>query len=72
MTNGRDEDADMVPSDVEKPTDDKTHTDKGAPTEAAHLDAGDGSLTGSTPAGLTVDELLKQARSGKTDDGGTG
>ena len=72
MTNGRKEDADLVPSDAEKPIDDKTHTDKGAPTDEAHLDAGDGSLTGSTPAGLTVDELLEQARSDKTDDGGTG
>ena len=47
-------------------------TEQGAPTDAAHQDAGDGSLTGATPAGLTVDELLDQAASGKTDDGGTG
>ncbi len=65
-------DADTAPSDVEKPTVDETHTSQGAPTDEAHQDAGDGSLTGSTPAGLTVDELLKQANSGKPDDGGTG
>lgn len=48
------------------------HTEQGAPTDKAHQDAGDGSLTGSTPAGLTVDELLEQANSDKPVDGGTG
>ncbi len=69
---GRREDADTAPSDVEKPAADETHTGHGAPTDEAHQDAGDGSLTGSTPAGLTVDELLEQANSGKPSDGGTG
>ncbi len=69
---GSKDDADTAPSDVEKPTADETHTGQGAPTNKAHQDAGDGSLTGSTPAGLTVDELLKQANSGKSDDAGTG
>ena len=55
-----------------QPVTEETHTKAGAPTDEAHQDAGDGSLTGSTPAGLTVDELLKQAGSGKPDDGGTG
>lgn len=50
---------------------DKT-TEQGAPTDEAHQDAGDGTLTGSVPAGLTVDELQKQAEQPKTDDGGTG
>ena len=54
------------------PSDTETHTDQGAPKDKVHQDAGDGSLTGSTPAGLTVDELLEQANSGKTDDGGAG
>lgn len=54
------------------PSDAETHTDQGAPKDKVHQDAGDGSLTGSTPAGLTVDELLEQANSGKTDDGGAG
>jgi len=71
MSGSRD-DADTAPSDVEKPTADETHTGHGAPTDKAHQDVGDGSLTGSTPAGLTVDELLKQANSDKSDDGGTG
>lgn len=69
---GSKNDADTAPSDVEKPMADDTHTDQGAPTDEAHQDAGDGSLTGSIPAGLTVDELLEQANSGKSDDGGTG
>ncbi len=69
---GNKDDADTAPSDVEKPTADETHTGQGAPTDEAHQDAGDGSLTGSTPAGLTVDELLEQANSDKPNDGGTG
>ena len=52
--------------------DDPAHTDGGAPTDEAHQDMGDGTLTGSVPAGLSVDELLEQAEGGKTDDGGTG
>lgn len=69
---GNKDDADTAPSDVEVPTADEAHTSQGAPTDVAHQEAGDGSLTGSTPAGLTVDELLEQANSGKSDDGGTG
>jgi hypothetical protein len=69
---GSKDDADATPSDVAKPTADKAHTGQGAPTDEAHQDTGDGSLTGSTPAGLTVDELLEQANSGKPVDGGTG
>ena len=64
--------ADTASLDVPKPTDEATHTGQGAPTDKAHQDAGDGSLTGSTPAGLTVDELLEQANSDKASDGGTG
>ena len=63
-------DAETAPSDVEKPTD--THTGHGAPTDETHRDAGDGSLIGSTPAGLTSEELLEQVNSTKLDDGGTG
>ncbi len=64
--------SDTTPSDVEPAPSDASHTRGGTPTNKAHEDAGDGSLAGATPAGLTVDELLKQANSGKTDDGGTG
>ncbi len=69
---GTKDDAETAPSDVETPTEEVTHTDQGAPTDKAHQDAGDGSLTGSTPAGLTVKELLEQADSDKPTDGGTG
>ncbi len=69
---GTKDDADTAPSDVEPPIEEDTHTDQDAPTDETHRNAGDGSLPGSTPAGLTVDELLEQANSGKTDDGGTG
>lgn len=53
------------------PTDEPTQTGSGAATDKAHQEAGDGSATGSVPAGLTVNELLKQADE-KRDDGGTG
>src|SRR4051794_30139743 len=41
----------------------KTHTKSGAPTDKAHLEAGDGSLLGSIPAGLSIEELQEIARS---------
>ncbi len=51
---------------------DGKHTDKGAPTDAAHKEAGDGSTDGAVPAGLTVEELLKRAEAGDAEGGGTG
>lgn len=72
MMSGSKDDADAAPSDVAPPTSDSAHTGQGAPTDEAHQDAGDGSLTGSIPAGLTVDELMEQANSNKPSDGGTG
>jgi len=45
MTSGSKDDADTVSSDVTKPAVEETHTGQGAPTEDAHLDANDGSLT---------------------------
>ncbi len=64
--------ADTAPSDMAPPTADSAHTAQGAPTDEAHQDAGDGSPTGSIPAGLTIDELREQANSDKPSDGGTG
>lgn len=72
MTNGNKDDADTAPSDVAPPTSDNAHTGQGAPTDEAHQEAGDGSLTGSIPAGLTADELMKRTNSNKSSDGGTG
>jgi hypothetical protein len=40
---------------------DTAFTPGGAPTDEAHQAAGDGTLTGSVPAGLTVDEMLDRA-----------
>jgi hypothetical protein len=47
------------------------HTDQGAPTDAAHQDAGDGSLTGSVPAGLTPEQLKQRAEQPGRDDPGS-
>lgn len=69
---GEKKEANTAPSDLERSGEADKHTGRGAPTDEAHQDAGDGTLTGSTPAGLTVDELLEQANSDKPDDGGTG
>ncbi|SHK16201.1 hypothetical protein SAMN02745194_04319 [Roseomonas rosea] len=55
----------------EPSTDDATHTEGGAPTDQAHEDVGDGTLTGSVPAGLSSEELRKLANSDKTDNSGT-
>jgi hypothetical protein len=47
------------------------HTSQGAPTDAAHQDAGDGALTGSVPAGLTGKERAERSRDAGRDDPGT-
>ncbi|MFC0385006.1 hypothetical protein [Muricoccus vinaceus] len=61
------------PDPAPKPAEgDETHTEGGAPTDAAHEEDGDGTLSGSVPAGLSSRELRELAESGKTDDGGTG
>lgn len=49
-----------------------THTDSGAPTDKAHLEAGDGTLTGSIPAGLTPEELMEIANDDQSVESGTG
>ncbi|WP_294392998.1 hypothetical protein [uncultured Sphingomonas sp.] len=48
------------------------HTAEGAPTDAAHAAAGDGTLQGAIPAGLTPEQLAELVESPPTDDGGTG
>lgn len=50
----------------------ETHTDSGAPKDEAHREAGDGTLTGSVPAGLTPEELRKAAEDDETVEPGTG
>ena len=48
-----------------------THTSSGAPTDKAHIEAGDGALKGSIPAGLSLEELRKIADEDKSVDSGT-
>ncbi|HEX2943347.1 MAG TPA: hypothetical protein VHO91_20000, partial [Rhodopila sp.] len=59
--------AHKVPSGPAEPR----HTAQGAPTDAAHQDAGDGALTASVPAGLTREQLAERARTSGRDDAGT-
>ena len=71
---GTKDDADSFPSDVPLPEvdDDTTHTKGGAPTDKAHEDVGDGSTTGSVPAGLTLAEMDEIAKEGNGNEGGVG
>ena len=57
--------------EAEPSADDGAHTAGGAPTDQAHRDAGDGTLTGSVPAGLSLEQLREAAKGDKTDDSGT-
>jgi hypothetical protein len=50
----------------------ETQTPSGAPTDKAHEEAGDGTLQGSIPAGLSLDELQKIAEDDQSVDSGTG
>ena len=50
----------------------ETHMPSGAPTDRAHLEAGDGSLQGSIPAGLSIEELNEIAESDQSVESGTG
>jgi hypothetical protein len=52
--------------------DDPVHTEGGAPTDQAHRDVGDGTLTGSMPAGLTPAEMAEVADKDPSVDPGTG
>lgn len=52
--------------------DEPTHTGSGAPTDEAHREAGDGTLTGTMPAGLTPEEMQAAAESDQPTDPGTG
>ena len=58
-------------SEAEPAAEDDAHTAGGAPTDQAHQDAGDGTLTGSVPAGLSLKQLREAADNDKTDDSGT-
>lgn len=62
----------QTPKPAASSPDTPTHTPAGAPKDRSHQEAGDGTLHGSVPAGLTVEQLREQARSDKTDNSGTG
>ena len=68
---GTDDHAKNAKPDAEPSAEDGAHTAGGAPTDRAHQDAGDGTLTGSVPAGLSLEQLRKAANTDKTDDSGT-
>ena len=67
---GTDDRANKAKPDTEPPAEHGAHTEGGAPTDQAHQDAGDGTLTGSVPAGLSLEQLRKAANT-KMDDSGT-
>jgi hypothetical protein len=73
MANDKDKPAEESAADEQGPgKKPAASTPEGAPTDEAHRDAGDGTLQGSVPAGLTTEQLRKRAKSGQRDDGGTG
>jgi hypothetical protein len=71
IMSGTDDRANKAGPDAEPPAEDDAHTEGGAPTDRAHQDAGDGTLTGSIPAGLSSKQLREAANNDKTDDSGT-
>jgi hypothetical protein len=68
---GTDDRANKARPEAEPSAEGDAHTAGGAPTDQAHQDAGDGTLTGSVPAGLSLEQLRKAANTDKTDDSGT-
>lgn len=49
----------------------EAHTPSGAPTDKAHKEVGDGTLVGSIPAGLSLEELQKIADDDRSVESGT-
>ena len=67
------EDQNLAPQAGPKPSAaDPAHTESGAPTDQAHRDAGDGTLVGSVPAGLSLKEMKKMAEEDQPTESGTG
>ena len=68
------EDQKLPPEAVPDPASsatDPAHTPDGAPTNRAHRDAGDGTLIGSVPAGLSPQEMEALANTDQPAEGGT-
>ena len=68
---GTDDRENKASPEAKPSAEDGAHSTGGAPTDQAHRDAGDGTLTGSVPAGLSLEQLRQAANSDKTDDSGT-
>ena len=62
--------SEAVPDPTPSPAD-PAHTADGAPTNQAHQDAGDGTLVGSIPAGLSPKEMDALANTDQLSEGGT-
>jgi len=71
IMSGTDDHANKAKPGAEPSAENDSHTAEGAPTDQAHQDAGDGTLTGSVPAGLSLQQLREAADNDKTDDSGT-
>src|SRR5918998_2902780 len=54
IMSGTDDLADKASPEAKPSAEDGAHTAGGAPTDQAHQDAGDGTLAGSVPAGLSL------------------
>ena len=68
---GTDDRENKAKPEAKPSAEDDAHSAGGAPTDQVHQDAGDGTLTGSVPAGLGLEQLREAANSDKTDDSGT-
>ena len=68
---GTDDRENKASPEAKPSAEDGAHSTGGAPTGQAHRDAGDGTLTGSVPAGLSLKQLREAAKGDKTDDSGT-
>ena len=68
---GTDDRENKASPEAKPSAEDGAHTAGGAPTDQAHQDAGDGTLAGSVPAGLSLKEFSEAAKGDKTDDSGT-
>ena len=68
---GTDDRENKASPEAKPSAEDGAHTAGGARTDEGHQDAGDGTLAGSVPAGLSLKELREAAKGDKTDDSGT-
>ena len=67
---GTDDRENKASPEAKPSAEDGAHSTGGAPTDQAHQGAGDGTLTGSVPAGLSLKQLREAAKGDKTDDSG--